>query len=127
MKKNTIERMLEAINKHITQNSLTWSKDNDLIIAKHQHNEDTNMDAIVFFPLYCYEWYNQIAHINFIESDKDLFVEEPCSRTWRKLDNPEDIVCFMGCFGFNHGKKGIYFGIDEFGTISVMYKDEFNN
>ena len=88
--------MLEAINKHIAKNSLTWSKDNDLIIAKHQHNEDTNMDAIVFFPLYCYEWYNQIAHINFIESDKDLFVEEPCSRTWRKLDNPEDIVCFMG-------------------------------
>lgn len=32
-----------------------------------------------------------------------------------------------GCFGFNHGKKGIYIGIDEFGTISVMYKDEFNN
>lgn len=127
MEKDTIRRMLEAINKHIAKNNLTWSKDNDLIIARHQRNEETNMNAIVFFPLYHYEWYNQIAHINFIESDKGLFIEEPCTRAWRKLDNPEDITLFVEYLGFNHGKKGLYIGIDEFGTISVKCKDEFNN
>ena len=128
MEQNTIRRMLEAINKHIAKWNLVWSKDNDLIIAKHQFNEETNMDAIVFFPLGKYEWYNQIEHINIIEgTDGSLFFENPCCYVWQKLDKPEDIVNIIPLLGFRYGKKGLYIGIDEFGTISVKYKSEFNN
>lgn len=126
MEKDTTRQMLDTINKYIVKNNLTWSKDNDLVIAKHLHNEDTNMDAFVFFPLYCYDWYNQIGHINFIETDKGFFIENPCGWDWLRLEKPEDILPFVETLGFNHGKKGLYIGIDEFGTISVKDRDEVN-
>lgn len=43
------------------------------------------------------------------------------------FNKPEDIVNVVPLLGFHYGKKGLYIGIDEFGTISVKCKDEFNN
>lgn len=73
MEQSAIAKMVDALNRHIAKRNLVWSKGNDPIIAKHQHNDTSEMDAIVFFPLNSHDWRGQIGHINVIESGKVLF------------------------------------------------------